>query len=219
MKKAIFLTATAAMMFVGSFGQQTYEQQMQAEVTKLDQAKSIKDYAQLATDFELIAHLQSTQWLPYYYAAFCNAKVGWLKQNDDPDNIDHFADNAEQQIKKAQLLLDTSRQQKELSELYCVFSMLNRARVFINPPTYGPKYGPSASRYTILARQKDPDNPRALYLAGWEKFATPKMWGGDKGKAKELLTEAQQKLDNNPSSGIEPHWGKTEVKDILKQLK
>jgi hypothetical protein len=45
------------------------------------------------------------------------------------------------------------------------------------------------------------------------------MWGGDKQKAKELLTAAKQKLDNNSSSGIEPHWGKKEVEEILKQLK
>jgi hypothetical protein len=170
-------------------------------------------------DFSRIADAQKNQWLPYYYAAFCNAKVGWLKQNDDPDNIEPFANKAEEEIKKAQSLLDSTKQKTALSETYCVQSMINRARVFINPQTYGPQYGPAASNYAHLAAQIDTDNPRALYLEGWEKFATPKMWGGDKTKAKELLTTAKQKLENNTAPGIEPHWGKKEVEEILKQLK
>jgi hypothetical protein len=70
-----------------------------------------------------------------------------------------------------------------------------------------------------FAEKINPDNPRALYLDGWEKFSTPKMWGGDKTKAKELLLIAKQKLEGNSSPGIEPHWGKKEVEDILNQLK
>jgi hypothetical protein len=58
-----------------------------------------------------------------------------------------------------------------------------------------------------------------LYLLGWQKFATPKMWGGDKALAKQLLTEAKQKLGDDPASGLEPHWGKKEVEEILGQLK
>jgi hypothetical protein len=219
MKKTIFLITATIIMFATNYAQEAYTQQMQAIVTKLDNANTLKDYQQLANDFLRIADAQKTQWLPYYYAAFCNAKIGWLKQNDDPDNIESFANKADEEIKKAQSLLDTSKQKKELSEVYCVLSMINRARVFINPQTYGPQYGPAASKYTYLAVQVIPDNPRALYLDGWEKFSTPKMWGGDKAKAKELLTTAKQKLDNSSSSGIEPHWGKKEVEGVLKQLK
>ena len=198
--------------------QDAYTQQMQAAVTRLDNANSVKDYQQLTTVFERIADAQKTQWLPYYYAAFINAKIGWLKQ-DDPDNIEQFADKAEEEIKKARALLDTSTQKEELSEVYSVLSMLNQARVFINPQTYGPKYGPAAHQYMKLSEAANPGNPRMLYLEGWQKFATPKMWGGDKTKAKELLTAAKQKLESNSSSGIEPRWGKKEVDEILKQLK
>jgi hypothetical protein len=218
MKKTILIIAATIMMYAVTQAQDAYIQQMQIQVAKLDNAGIVKDYQQLANDFLRIAEAQKTQWLPYYYAAFCNAKVGWLKQ-DDPDNIEPFADKAEGEIKKAQSLLDTAKQKNELSEVYCVFSMTNRARVFINPQTYGRQYGPAASQYARLAEKINPDNPRALYLDGWEKFSTPKMWGGDKTKAKELLQTAKQKLVSNPSTGFEPHWGKEEVEDILKQIK
>ena len=205
------------MMMYVTKAQDAYTQQKQSTVAKLDNANTVKDYQLLANDFSRIADAQKTQWLPFYYAAFCNAKIGWLKQNSDPDNIEPFADAAEQEINKAKSLIDTSSQKKELSEVYCVQMMLNQARVFINPPTYGPQYGPTAFNYTQLAKQANAENPRMLYLLGWQKFATPKMFGGDKVLAKQLLTDAQQKLDAQ-SPGIEPHWGKREVDEILKQL-
>jgi hypothetical protein len=219
MKKTILIIAAIITMYVTVHAQDAYTQQMQATVTRLDNANTVKDYQQLANDFLRIADVQKTQWLPYYYAAFSNAKVGWLKQNNDPDNIESFANKGEEEIKKALSLIDTSKQKTELSEIYCILMMVNQARVFINPETYGPKYGATAFNYIQLAKQANADNPRMLYLLGWQKFATPKMWGGDKVLAKQLLTEAKQKLDSKPSSGIEPHWGKKEVEEILKQLK
>jgi len=217
MKKTILIIAATIITYAGT-AQDVYTQQMQTQVAKLDNAGKLKDYQQLANDFLRIANAQKTQWLPYYYAAFCNAKIGWLQQ-DDPDNIEPFANKAEEQIRKAESLLDTAKQKNELSEVYCVFSMTNRARVFINPQTYGPQYGPSASQYMRRAEKINPDNPRALYLDGWEKFSTPKMWGGDKTKAKELLETAKLKLAGNSVAGIDPHWGRKEVEDILNQLK
>src|SRR3954447_19807440 len=152
MKKTIFLITATTIMYVTTQAQEAYTQQMQAAVTRLEKANTTRDYQQLANDFLRISDVQKTQWLPYYYAAFCNAKVGWLKQNDDPDNIEPFAYKAEQEINKAQLLIDTINQKKELSEIYCIKMMLNQARVFINPQTYGPQYGPGAFNYTQLAK-------------------------------------------------------------------
>jgi len=121
-------------------------------------------------------------------------------------------------IDQAESLIDTAAQKKELSEIYCVLSMVNRSRVFINPMSFGSKYGPIAARYTQLALKINPDNPRAKYLEGWAKYATPKLWGGDKKKAKELLLLAKQQLEAAPTAGINPHWGKKEVDELLSKL-
>ncbi|MBN9383187.1 MAG: hypothetical protein J0H74_20700 [Chitinophagaceae bacterium] len=183
--------------------------------SRLDKTKDVKGYQQLAESFSRIADTRKTDWLPYYYAAFCNARVGWLYQ-DEGEQIEPYADKGQEQINKALSLLDTSRQKKELSEVYCVLSMVNRARVYINPATYGRKFGPLASRYIQMAKAANPDNPRALYLEGWEKYFTPKMWGGDKAKAKEILQAAKQKFDGQGVGGAgQPHWGRQDVEDLL----
>jgi hypothetical protein len=218
MKKTIFLVAAIWMFCLSLQAQDKYENQMKAMVAKLDQANAVKDYQQLAGDFEAIAAQNKTKWLPYYYAGFCNAKIGWIYQ-EDGDKIEPFANIADQQINQAESLIDTAAQKKELSEIYCVLSMVNRARVFINPMSFGSKYGPVAARYTQVALKINPDNPRANYLEGWTKYATPKLWGGDKKKAKELLLLAKQQLEAAPSAGINPHWGKKEVDELLSKLK
>jgi hypothetical protein len=218
MKKTIFLIGTIFAVSFLAKAQNGYEQSMRATVARLDKAVTAGDYQALAADFKIIADREKTQWLPYYYAGFCNAKTSWLYE-DDGEKIEPYANLAEEEIKKARSLLDTASQKKELSEIYCVFSMANRAMVFINPQTYGRQYGPVASRYIQMAQQANPDNPRAIWLQGWEKFKTPKLWGGDKNKAKELLEDANQKLANAPVAGVNPHWGKKEVDELLKQIK
>jgi hypothetical protein len=217
MKKTIVLLA-AAFLIAGSLKSQNASRGlMESYVSRLDNSSSITDYQQLANDFLRFARAKKTDWLPYYYAAYCNAKIGWLMQ-EDPENIDFFADKAEEEIKKAQSLLDSGSQKKEMSEICTIYQMLNQARVFINPATYGPKYGPAANRYLNLALAMNPDNPRAEYLAGWEKYATPKMWGGDKVKAKELLESAKKKLQAEPDATLSPHWGKEDVDELLQKM-
>lgn len=215
--KKLFYSVIAVLFLQFSAGAQTNNPAALGPVlTRLDKAAAAGDYEQLAGDFSRIAASSPREWLPYYYAAYCYAKAAWLYQ-DDPDKIEPLANQAETLVTKAGTLADTAKNKKALSEIYCVQSILNRARVFINPATYGPQYGPAASRYTRLALQANPLNPRAYYLAGWEKYATPKMWGGDKKQAKELLTKAQQ-LAQQPGGEQDPHWGKKEIDALLQQL-
>jgi len=217
MKRTILMIAIILMYCNLTQAQDDYNQQMKAAVAKLDQATSAKDYQQLAADFEIIAKQEKANWLPWYYAAFCNAKIGWLYEKDG-DQIEPFADKAENEIIKSRSLLDTASQKKELSEVYCIMSMVNRARVFINPMSYGRQYGPLASQYIQMAIKINPDNPRANYLYGWEKYSTPKLWGGDKKKAKELLDLAKRELAADSKEGINPHWGEKETDGLLKEL-
>ena len=217
MKKSVLIIMVFAMLQLPGIAQDA-SKEIATTVGKLDKAKTVKDYQELSVNFLKIAESEKTSWLSWYYAAFCNAKIGWLYQ-EDGDKIEPFANLANEQINKSLSLLDTAKQKKELSELYCVLAMLNQAKVFMNPATYGREFGPIAFNYIRLAQKTNPENPRALYLLGWEKFYTPKAYGGDKAKAKELLTDAKQKLEINAAVGVYPHWGKMEVMDLLNQAR
>lgn len=218
MKSNMLITCFTVLITASTMAQGQEEKTIAASVAKLDRAASARDYQQLAGEFATIAKQPGSSWLPWYYAAYCNARTAWLYERDG-DRIEPFARLAEEQARQSLSLIDTVKQRQELSELYCVLSMVKRAWVFINPMSYGRQYGPVAAQYIQKARQTNPANPRALYLEGWEKDATPKMWGGDKKKAKELLLQSLQLLDTQAATGVQPHWGRQEVTALLQQLK
>jgi plasmid maintenance system killer protein len=218
MKKLIFSVTTLILAMSFSYAQSKYQDALKNAVAALENAKTAKDYQRLSSDFEKLAGDPNTDWLAPYYAAYCNAKIGWLYK-DGGDKIEPFAQKAEQHINTAITYIDSATQKKELSEIYAVMSMINRARVFVNPMTYGRQYGPVAYNYIQKSKLANPQNPRAGWLEGWDKFSTPKMYGGDKAKAREILESAMNQLSAEKPAANYPHWGKAEIESLLNQLK
>lgn len=194
--------------------QQSVPEKLQAGVTALDNASQPADYHRLETYFVRLGETDPVNWLPWYYAAFCNAQIGFIYEKDG-ERIEPFSNRGEQQIKKALSLLDTARQKAELAEVYVVMNRIYQSKVFINPMTYGPKYGPLAHQYLKLAQQLSPENPRVIFLDAWMKYNAPKMYGGDKEKARELAALALEKLSASAARGNAPHWGERECREIL----
>jgi len=196
--------------------QPAFDQAIAPFVTHAHNAVTVADFQSLANDFARVANAYPTEWLGYYYAAWCNVHIAWAYQQDG-DKIEPFAKLAEAQIRKAESLAGSDN--KALSEIYCIWSMVDRAYIFISPMSNGRKYGPVANQYLEKARKANPDNARALYLDAWVKYNTPKLWGGDKDKAKELLQQALTKLQGAASSPNFPHWGKSDCDAMLAQYK
>ncbi|HVI47470.1 MAG TPA: hypothetical protein VM802_21540 [Chitinophaga sp.] len=214
--RTIMITLLALVMAYTTVSAQSADP-LQDAVTRLDKAASVKDYEALEKTFSGIAVSQKTAWLPYYYAAFCNAKIGFLYQ-DDGERIEPYSKSGEEQAKQAISLLNADKQKKELAEVNTVLSMVYRTRVFINPMTYGRQYGSLSQKHLEQAKQLDPQNPRALYVEAWVKYYTPKLWGGDKQRAKQLAEESLAKLPGT-AAGVEPHWGRKEDQELLAKIK
>lgn len=225
MKKAklTFLHICSLFAFLSATRAQTpFGQAIAPFVSRAHTAASVSDYQSLANDFARVTGAYPNEWLGYYYAAYCNVRIAWAYQ-ENTDKIEPFAKLAETQIGKAESLAGTDKlagaDNKTLSEIYCIRSMVNRAYVFISPASNGQKYGPLANQYIEKAKKADPDNARAFYLDGWVKYYTPKLWGGDKDKAKELLQQALEKIKATPDSPLFPHWGKSDCETLLAQYK
>lgn len=211
MKKIMLLFAAVILSVLSIHAQ---DPQLTSAVAGLDYAKTVRDYQDLAAKFVKAGNAQRSNWLPFYYAALCNARIGFMLQ-DDGERVEPFSNEGENYAKLALKLMKTGSK-KEQAELYTVLSMVYRTKVFINPMTYGRQYGPTSQQYLDKALQLDPGNPRALYLQAWVKYYTPKMWGGDKTKAKTLLDEAMQKLlDQQLADSVQPRWGKAESQELL----
>ncbi|GGH29354.1 hypothetical protein GCM10007423_16640 [Dyadobacter endophyticus] len=205
----ILLICTAAFTFAQNGD---YKAELEVSIKKLDQAKSVSDFQGLEKTLVQLANTQKTEWLPYYYAAFCNAKIGFLLQ-DDGEKIEPYSVRGEAQIKRSESL--AKGDSKALAEIYVVQAMIYRTKVFISPMTMGRQFGPLSDQFLKKAQKLDAENPRAIYLEAWTKYYTPKLWGGDKDLAKELAGKAIQKLPATTFS-VMPHWGKAESETLLR---
>ncbi|GGC14199.1 hypothetical protein GCM10011386_02340 [Parapedobacter defluvii] len=181
-------------------------------VAKLDSVTTVADYEALEAQFATLSETDE-QWLSPYYAALCDANIGFLLEKEG-ERIEPYSDRGLEQLKEARARIDTATQRKELAEVYVVASLLYRTKVFINPMTMGPKYGPTAGKYLELALNLEADNPRAIYVDAWNKYHTPKAWGGDKGLARQLAQKSLALLAKEPQ-GVHPHWGIRENKELL----
>lgn len=209
MKKILL---AASLLFIGSglFAQsQKYMKAMEANIAALDTSfKNPQNLLSVASAFERIAEKEKNQWLPYYWAGYCQVIYTYMVQ--DKSTIDPLADKAELLIKKADSL------QPDNSEISCVYSMLSTARMLVDPMTRYASFGTMADNYLSKAIFQNPDNPRPYYLRGQGLKHTPEQFGGGCKTAINLLKEADEKFKAfKPASTIDPNWGEAQNEKLI----
>ena len=213
MKKALlFITLVSFSSFL--FAQSDkYTGAMQKNIALLDSALKNGTTTDLANNFLRIADAEKTQWLPYYYAAYCTVMTSFKEQ--DKSKTDGIADKAEEYITKAETVAG-----KPNSETHVIRSMIASTRMMVDPQARWQQYGPESSQNLKDAEELDPTNPRPVYLEGTAKFYTPESFGGGKAPAKELFEKALTMFDTfKPKTDLDPTWGKATTLYFLDQCK
>lgn len=213
MKKTILmavLICSAGFTFAQS---DKYESAMKANISQLDSLMAKNNFTELADNFTRIGDAEKTQWLPYYYAAYCYA-IDALREKDNSKK-DAIADKADAQISKAETVLG-----KENSETDVIKAMIATAHMTVDPQSRYMTYGAAISDNIQKAETLDPTNPRPVLFEAQSKFYTPEQYGGGKDAAKELFDKAKNLFDNfKPESDISPNWGKSSLDYFLSQYK
>ncbi|WP_143310714.1 hypothetical protein [Chitinophaga vietnamensis] len=189
-----------------------YQDAMAKQTSDLDSSSTFTpaNLQQKANTFERIGEAEKTQWLPYYYASYCEVMLAFMQS--DKTKVDGLADQAEQNLDKAETLSPKN------SEITCIRSLVASARLTVDPMTRGMKYGPLAGSLLEQAKQLDPENPRVYVLQGQSLLFTPEQFGGSKSQAKTTLELALQKFAAfKPASAIHPHWGEPYAKGLLRR--
>jgi hypothetical protein len=172
--------------------------------------KSNADLLTLANSFERIATAEKTQWLPYYYAAFCQVNIGF--REEDKDKIDAIADKANALIMIADSLSPNN------SEISCIKSMVATCHMMVNPMQRWQQYGMASSTSIATAIKQNPDNPRPYYLRGQSLKYTPENFGGGCKNALPVLEQSLAKYNAfKPATEMEPNWGKAELEKVIKE--
>lgn len=221
MKKTIFILSAILIANI-SFAQMPdkFVKAMEAKVPAVDSTISVQGLTDLANSFERIAEAEKNQWLPYYYAAYCNATAGLMIGGDGDimvakaDKTDPYADKAEKLINKAEAL------EKNSSEIFVIKKMIATLRMMGDVMSRAQTYMPEAASMLAEAKKLNPDNPRVYILEAQDKYYTPEQYGGSKEEAKVLFEKAKQLFETfKPASTIHPNWGKGAVTYFLSLYK
>ncbi len=213
MKSILAYLLLLAVVTSNASAQDRYETAMQQQVSLLDSFSTFKpaNLHTLANTFERIAEAEKTQWLPYYYAAYCLVNEAFM--TEDKTKVDPISDKASLLAEKAVALKGQD------SELSCLLSLIASSRIAVDPMSRGMRYGTESAELLEKARTLNPENPRVYMLQGQNLLFTPEAFGGSKVKAKEMFNLALQKYTTfKPESNIAPRWGEAYTKELLKMV-
>lgn len=209
MKKTILSLLIISLSIVTFAQSDKYVPAMEKNIALLDSAMQKGTLGSLANNFERIADAEKTQWLPYYYAAYCTVMNAFMEQ--DKSKTDAIADKASDLITKAEGLAG-----KENSEIDVIKSMIASSHMMVDPQNRYMKYGAASSENIKKAEALDPTNPRPVYLEAQAKFYTPAAFGGGKDVAKPLFEKALAMFDTfKPASELYPTWGRSTTQYFL----
>ena len=137
MKKLILCTAFIISSLLSFAQSEKYIAAMKSNIADVDSSfKTPAALISLANNFERIATAEKNQWLPYYYAAFCQVNSGLT--DPDKSKSDAIADKATAMLNKADSLEPNN------SEISCIKSMIATCHMLVNPMQRYMEYGPEA---------------------------------------------------------------------------
>ncbi|MEO9211038.1 MAG: hypothetical protein ABI208_08065 [Ginsengibacter sp.] len=208
--KQLFLLVAATCFTVITFAQsEKYISNMKKNIAQLDSNYS----TEMANSFVRIGDAEKTQWLPYYYAAYCYVMQAYTGKDNSVK--DALAEKANTLINQASTILG-----KDNSEIAVIRSMISTTHLMVDPQSRFMTYGPEASSHSEDAQSLDSTNPRPVLLEAQMKFYTPEAFGGGKDVAKVLFDKAALLFANfKPVTEISPVWGKSTLDYFLSQYK
>ncbi|MFT3682994.1 MAG: hypothetical protein QM791_22230 [Ferruginibacter sp.] len=212
--KKLSVLPIVLLLSIASFAQsEKFTSAMKNNLAAMDTAFSNPaNLLKLANNFERIAKAEKKEWLPYYYAAFCQVNYGFMEQ--DKSKVDVIADKATELINQADSLMPNN------SEISCIKSMIASCHMMVNPMQRWQQYGAESSKNMEAAIKQDTTNPRPYFLKGQGLKYTPEQFGGGCKTAKPQLEIALEKYNVfKPASELHPVWGKGIVEKLLSECK
>ncbi|WP_295792723.1 hypothetical protein [Mucilaginibacter sp.] len=187
-----------------------YTAAMQKGMALVDSANTPEQFTSAANFFERVAAAETKQWLPQYYAAFCNLHVAIMGKQDN-DTKDALYDKAMSYAEKADAIKPAN------SEVLVLEGYITFMKMSVFSQQRAMSMIPKANALLDKASAIDPENPRAYLVKGQDTFYTPEAFGGGKANARGLLTTAADKYKNQKTSGFEPAWGAHRCQVLLQQ--
>lgn len=209
--KTLFITLTLVLTFQLSAQSDMFQKKMGEALAKFSQSKTAEDYINTSFQFQQIANVETTNWLPEYYFVMSYTLASYTVESDNTKQKDAYLDIAEAHIAKLKTLAP------EESEIFALEALFFTARLSVNPMERGQKYSMLSQKSVGTALALNPNNLRAKQMKISNEFGTAQFFGSNTEplckKAQALLIE----LDNfTPKSPFHPNWGKGHLISIAK---
>jgi hypothetical protein len=203
--KRILLFFSLCMALIANAQSDKYAAAMMANIALLDSAKTTMDYENASNAFLRVGDAEKTQWLPYYYAALAETRIGWTDKKADPDQL----------AEKIKTIVAKGEAIEKNAELCTITNMAATQQMLVDPQSRWQTYGMEAGAALQTGMQLDPTNPRLYYLQGMSVFGTPEQFGGGKDKAKPIFQKAVDLFKTFKVKQLYPDWGRKEAEDML----
>ncbi|MDP3643284.1 MAG: hypothetical protein Q8S54_08870 [Bacteroidota bacterium] len=210
MKKFTLIVAVVLVSFVSKAQKPEYYQAMGETLGQYANCQSVTDFQALGNKFEMIANVETSEWLPLYYHAQCYILMSFIEQADAAKK-DSYLDVAEKSVNKLMEMVPGE------AEVFVLQAFYLTGRLVVNPMERGQEYGGLVGQATDKALAIDTSNPRAkLMKLQMDMGSAPYMGLDPKSfcpQARELLASWD---DFKPKSPLHPNWGKDQIEGIVK---
>lgn len=209
MEKIILSTSILLMTLTGMSQSKEFAGALSEALSQYATCKTVDDFQKLGNRFSLIAEAEKTEWLPFYYHAYCYILMSFIEQSDAVKR-DSYLDVAEKSIDKIIALVPNE------AEAFVLQSFYFTGRLVINPMQRGQQYSMLAGQAVGKALSLEPNNPRAKVIKLQNDMGSAQFFGKD---PKEYCPQASELLANwdnyKLKSPLYPAWGKDQVTEIV----
>lgn len=217
MKKSILSAAILFASIVSLFASnEAYIQAMQKELTKMRSAASVEDLKKSANAFSRIAEMNTSEWLPDYYAALAYANMGFRSEGSLAEK-DEFYAQAKKHIQKADAVSPNN------SEIVAMQGFITMGELAADPQSRGQHLSGEAMQLFGKAISLNRQNPRAIVMMAQMEYGMAQFFGQGPEKACGLLNSSLElfaKEEANRQEGsIEPRWGKNMAEEMKQMCK
>lgn len=186
------------------FGQMKFEQGMGKALGTWGAGQPMEAVAQ----FERIALVEKTNWLPNYYVAFINTVEAFKTQ--DKSKIPALLERAQKAQDEATIISPNN------PELMVLQAMIYTAWIVEDPMTNGMKYSGRAMEQYYKAQAIAPNNPRVVFCKAEFEIGGAEWTGAD---TKPLCKQVEKSIELfatfKPESAFHPNWGLDRAKEAL----
>ncbi|MBN1119187.1 MAG: hypothetical protein JXA77_18400 [Bacteroidales bacterium] len=210
--KRLFILTAVIILTLSLNAQSNFEEIMSETLEEFGNSSTPEEMIEVANKFERIASVDTSEWLPLYYASFIHCILSFRTQ--DAKQKETYIEKAQSVMDKAMLITENE------SELYTLQGMIYQSLMAIDPITNGQIYGSKADNSFKKATSLNPKNPRPYYMQAVSVFYTPEQFGGGKKSALPLFEKAMELYETfQPENPLYPNWGKEDCESQLESCK